>query len=96
MWCTSMRTVSWPLRMRDRADVSAFGILFSVGMDNELMIKTEVKQSLDAVEACVKHGIKHIVYQYLEAYDDQPTPPYMACKEIGESVDVLVLTTLLQ
>lgn len=90
-----MRIASLQLRSacNQRADrvVSVWTKYFSTGLDAVAAGKYEVELSQNAVDACVKAGIKHIVYSTLDDLPAEITCEHLASKAKGKCLSTCSL-----
>jgi dTDP-4-dehydrorhamnose reductase len=47
-------------------------------------MEIEIQQSITAVEACAKAGVKHIIYSTLEDFGGDKVVPFFTTKAKGE------------
>ncbi|RSH93106.1 hypothetical protein EHS25_007459 [Saitozyma podzolica] len=55
-------------------------IYFTNGLNIDAAIETEFAQSRNAVDACVKAGVKHIVFSALDEFEGDKAVPYFVSK----------------
>jgi hypothetical protein len=76
-----MIAVTANVRLMSHTDMS---IYFTNGLNIDAAIETEFAQSRNAVDACVKAGVKHIVFSALDEFEGDKAVPYFVSKARGE------------